>query len=632
MIIYNASKEQFVDHVRKNQIVKELQQNFQKQGIFGGSEREVSSWSNSLNFMKNILETPEIPDDCYVAIEYKIPYSSKRIDFLITGHDDKQHKSVVVVELKQWKNARDTNKEDMVETFVGGAKREVLHPSYQANQYKYLLTSFNKPINDGDISCYSCAYLHNAYKDENINLLNVNIYNYLQDSPIFFQEDYDSLQKRIIDMVCKGNGKQILFEIENGEVVPSKKLIDTVGSTIKGNENYLLVDSQKVVFENIMARSNETGNVFIVNGNPGTGKSVVAINLLAKLLEEKKLVVFTAPNASFKNVLKEKIKQYVKETKDKIAFDVLFKGSSIFYDASVDVFDWIIVDEAHRLKGKGTYQYKGVNQVEDIIKASKNVVFFIDEKQRIRTNDVGTNENIIECAKKYNKNIFNGPDYFLETQFRCSGAEGYINSLDTTLQIKETGNFYLDDNDTYEFKICDSPNEMEALIDQRIEEGYKDSVILAGYAWEWKNQKKNLDEMVLNNDPDISFPEHNWSIYWNYNDPKMLWALKANEYGFKQAGCIHTTQGLEFDYCGVIIGPDLKIDDNGKLYGDKENYFDYDRRFIKDVDTLTSLIKNIYKILLTRAQRGTYVYICDDKLREYMKKHLKSSMVKLDLE
>lgn len=621
MIIYEANKEEFFNHVRTNQISNEIKQNFIKKGFSIGNDREIASWNNSLNFMKNVLDSNDIPEDVYIAIEYKIPLSAKRIDFIISGLDQNNRKNIIIVELKQWQKVSLTNKDDMVLTYLNNKDREVLHPSYQALQYKYLLNSFNEELNSGNIQCFSCSYLHNMEKENNSSLIDITIFKYVNDCPVYFKEDYDTLQKKIIQLTKGGKGKEILYEVENGKIVPAKKLIDVVGKIISGSNEYLLIDSQKEIFAKIISEAHNENNVYIINGNPGTGKSVVAINLLSKLLSLKLNTIFSAPNAAYRNVIKKQLQNYCKETKEKILIDNLFKGSSSFFEAQENLYDWVIVDEAHRLKGKGTYMYKGENQVEDIIKASKNVVFFVDENQIIRNNDIGTNQNIIDIAKKYNKQIHYGNEWLLETQFRCSGSDGYINAIDNILQINETANFYLDDNKDYDFRICDTPEQMQSLIQERINHGNKNSRILAGFAWKWETKKKSLDELIYEHDIKIG----NWSIPWNYNDSQMLWAIRDD--GIMQAGCIHTCQGLEFDYCGVIIGQDLEINiDNNKLIANYDNYKDETgKKGLKNnIEQLTKLIKNIYKVLLTRGQKGTYVYICDDNLRQYFKKHIKN--------
>ena len=627
MIIYENNKINFFENVRQNKIVDIIKQNMLSKGMISPSNSEINSWINSLNHMKNLLETNQIANDCHVAIEYKIPFSQKRIDFMICGQDNNFKKNVIIIELKQWTDVKISNKSDYVITYTGGNNREVQHPSYQAKTYQYLLESFNSSISDYEIKCNSFAYLHNANKEKNINLINLNLFNYVNEFPIFFKEDYELLQKQIIQLVGKGKGKEILYYIENGKLKPSKKLIDALSESLKDNQEFMLVETQKEVYENVISKINEENNVFIVNGNPGTGKSVVAINLLKTFLDKQKLVQYVAPNSAFKNAMKDALKTHGKKNKYIESISTLFRGSKSFYNLKNNIFDWIIVDEAHRLKNKENL-YLGDNQIEDIVKSSKNIVFFVDENQVIRTNDIGTNNNIIKIAKKHNKSIYYGNNYFLQTQFRCIGAQGYVNALDTVLQIRETANYYLDEDKNYEIKICDTPQKMEDLLNKKINKGYKNSKILAGYAWEWISKKYKEEELENPNNHDIKI--NNWSIPWNYGYQDNLWAKKSQNK--RQAGCVHAVQGLEFDYCGVIIGKDLSIDENNNIIAIYENYYDKvgktnyrgkgTKSLKEDNKELTRLIKNIYKILLTRGQKGTFIYICDNKLRDYFKKFI----------
>lgn len=621
MIIYDNTKSAFNNDVISNQIINKIYEAMRSKG-FGASPSEINSWNNSMNFMRNILDTDKIPNDCQIALEYTIPFSRKRIDFMICGYDQNNNKNILIIELKQWSNTKTSDIYDHVISFVGKAERELLHPSYQAKSYEYTMFTFLSVIQNGNIKSSSCSYLHNANKKDNLHLLDKTKYSYVDECPVYFRDDFIELQDKIAYFVNKGNGKEILYAIENSKIVPSKKLIDVVAKSISGNSEYMLIDSQKFVYENIMAKVNDKNNIFIINGNPGTGKSVVALNLLAEMLKHKKLVTFVAPNSAYRNNLVNAIKIDKTISKDqKFIFNEVCKGSGNFYNAKENIFDWLIVDEAHRLKNSSAYMYNGNNQIEDIIKVAKNVVFFVDDKQSIRYEDIGSTKNIIEIAKEFKKNIFTGSDYKLETQFRCAGAQGYINALDTILQLEETGNFYLNENSEYDIRICDTPQQMQELIEQRIQEGYTKSRIVAGFAWEWKTKNMQIDELVFNKD--IVIEEYNYEIAWNYNDGKMLWATRDD--GIMQAGCIHTSQGLEFDYCGVIIGNDLAIDENNIIFGNIKEYKDISgKKNLKDKpELLSQYIKNIYKILLSRGQKGTYIFIRNNELREYFKKHIK---------
>lgn len=616
MIIYENTKYDFMIDVKLNKLSEKIKNNMIELGVGGGSPSEVQSWINSMNFMKNAIDSDKIAEDAYVAVEYKIPYANKRIDFMIFGKDKNSIDNFMIIELKQWSEARDTNMMDMVETYVGGGNREVLHPSYQSMEYLHLIKDFNKTVREKGIKGYSCAYLHNASQKKNSNLTNEEFYSCTLSNPIYFKDDVEKLQDKIISLVGKGKGKEILYIVENGEIIPSKKLIDTVKDTLNGKEEYKMIGSQKIVYENIMQKYNGKDNVFLINGNPGTGKSVVAINLLSSLLQKKKKVLYVAPNSAFKNVIIESFKN----DKNKNYFKSLIKGSWGLWDTEKNTYDWIIVDEAHRLK-KRANMYRGKNQINDVLNSSSNTVFFIDEKQVIRKGDIGTSSNISELSLLNNKIIHSGDNFILDTQFRCSGADGYINSIETVLQMGSgNSNFYLDEDSKYDFKICDTPQEMEELLNNKKIKGFHKSRIVSGFAWKWETKKMNIVDLETNKD--IKIPEHNYEIAWNLKEDG-TWLIKDDK-GVPQAGCVHTVQGLELEYCGVIIGNDLKIDANGNLYADYDEHFDREGKvgLKDDNENFTILIKNIYRILMSRGTMGTYLFIRDPKVKEYFKKHI----------
>lgn len=636
MIIYSDLKNNFVKSVESNMIVDLIEEKMIEKGFKIGNDSEKKSWNNSLQFVANILRNKDIKNSTYIALEYKITNSLKRIDVLLTGEEESGIKNAYIIELKQWESSENSEKHDYVYTWVGKNIREVLHPSYQASQYRYLLETFNSSVESGNIKCHSCAYLHNAKKSDNDNLLDENHCSFINETPIYFKNDYEKLTQDIISKIGWGNGFSILNELDNAPPVVSKSLNNELLNIVKNEQSFMLIDSQKEIFEKIInVKSNKSS--FIINGEPGTGKSVLAINLLVKLLSLGKKVAFVTPNMSFRNILKESLKRLMKQNKNKLSISGCFYGAGSFWNSNYEEFDWIIVDESHRLSKGPTLFYKGKNQIEDLLKASKNCVFFVDDEQTIRGDNIGTSHNILNISKQYRKNneIYFGDEYKLETQFRCSGQAGYINAIKNVLQLEETADFYLNDY-KYDFRICDTPQEMVDLIRNKNKYGNKNSRIVAGYAWKWISKEKSIDELKLSINHDIVIPEHNFSMSWNENDKDMLWAL--NDVNVERVGCIHTCHGSEFDYCGVIIGNDLKIDNNNIIYGDKDNYFDVkgksnlinkfeiDKKKAKiDANSkLTYFIKKIYKILLTRGQLGTYVYICDPLLREYFKKHLKN--------
>ncbi len=616
MIVYKNNAAGFRTDVDDNRIVREIEAVYSTKLGRRAIDAERRSWNNSLRFMETVLRKSQVPDDCGVLIEYNIPSTSKRIDFIVSGRDKDDNANFVIVELKQWEKARATNKEAIVTSYVGGGVREVAHPSYQSYSYKKYLSDMNEAIYTKNIYPYSCSYLHNYVRNNPEPLTSTQYHDIIDDTPIFFSDDAANLEKFIGRYVGKGNGLDILYDIETGRIKPSKKFVEYVLDMFEGNEVFTLLDEQKVAYENIIsyATSAERKTTIIVNGEPGTGKSVVAMNAFAALLKKEKNLKFVAPNASFKYAMVEMLANDRRYSKKRLG--VLFSGSGSFYQALEDEFDVLVVDEAHRLKKKGAYQYKGENQIEDVIKASKVNVFFIDDNQRIRPEDVGTVNNIKEAAVKFGSDVV---EVELEAQFRCAGAEGFLNWLNHNLHIEDTANYDGWDGDAFEFKIMDTPQMLYDEIRAKHMKGFK-ARMLAGFAWPWTSEKSGNPNAEI---PDVEMPEHGFSMPWNSRTDQYSWAIDNEKVG--QIGCVHTSQGLEFDYVGVIVGNDLQYNpDTMQIFASYKDYYDrVGKGGLKDKpEELTSLIKHIYKILMTRGMKGCYIFCRDKNLREHLKSRL----------
>ncbi|MCM3749232.1 DUF2075 domain-containing protein [Paenibacillus pasadenensis] len=614
MIVYSSSVKQFKEDVAENLIAPNIETAYINKLGKRPAQSEWRAWNNSMQFMEKVVRNSKIADDCGVLIEYTIPSTSKRIDFVVAGHDQDSKKNFIIVELKQWETAEASAKEDIVRTFINGAPRETTHPSYQAWSYRQFMYDLNENVYTNEIKGHSVAFLHN-YRSKNPEPLRSGQYQkVIAEAPLFFAEETRKLQEFLFKYVGKGDGVNLLYEIENGRIVPSKSLIDHIDGLFQGNSDFVLLDEQKVAYETIMsyAKKQDHKVTVIVKGGPGTGKSVISMNALGGLLKERLNTVFVAPNASFRNVMVEMLAK--NRTLSKARTKNLFLGSGSFVNSRENEFDVLIIDEAHRLKGKGTYMYKGVNQVEDIIKSSKVNVFFIDEHQKIRPNDIGTVEEIKKHAKEKKSIIY---EYELHAQFRCSGSDGYLNWIDDVLRIRDTGNFYGWDRDAFDFRILSSPHDVYSHIRQKQKEGFK-ARMTAGFAWAWSTEGNSNGQVE-----DVIIPEHNFFMPWNGKAIQSTWAIHPD--GINQVGCVHTTQGLEFDYVGVIIGNDLKYDaTNFRLFADYSEYKDTaGKKGLKSKpEELTKLISNIYKVLLTRGMKGCYVYCCNAELSQFLSQRL----------
>ena len=616
MIVYQESCETFMADVRESNIDFVIHNQFQQKLNHRTSESELNSWKNSMQYMKNVLEVAEVPRDAMVTIECQIPQTSKRIDFILTGLDEKKQSNAVIIELKQWKNAEATQKDAVVITALGKGTREVSHPSYQAWSYADLLTNFNRSVEENQIQLSPCAFLHNC---EDRTALTLPFYQtHINKAPIFFKRDVRLLADFIRKFVKYGDSQNIMEMIENGEIRPSKALADSVVGLLNGNQEFTLIDDQKIVFETALqlvdrAITEKKKQVLIVEGGPGTGKSVVAINLLARLTGNQKLVHYVSKNSAPRSVYAEKLKGY----RTKSSIDNLFKGSGQYHGERPNQFACLLVDEAHRLNEKsGIFSHLGENQILEIIQSAWCSVFFVDEYQRVPLKDIGSKASIREWAQKQGAMVH---EMALESQFRCGGSDGYLAWLDQVLQIRDTANTDLNDVG-YEFGVCNSATELRNLMVEKNNQPRTKARLVAGYCWKW-NSKTDASAY------DIVFPAEDFQMQWNLASDSSLWIMK--EESINQIGCIHTCQGLEIDFVGVIIGPDLLIRD-GKVVTDPSKRASSDKsvfgwkKLMKEDPSraaaeLDLIIKNTYRTLMTRGMKGCYIFSDDEETRNWFR-------------
>ncbi|MCQ2411326.1 MAG: DUF2075 domain-containing protein [Sphaerochaetaceae bacterium] len=620
MIIYRNSKHGFIDDVRSNSIAQKVKSEFERHGIINNNEAEYRAWYNSLLHMRNVLDDNDIDDKVELAVEYQIPLTSKRVDFLIAGDDADGKKNIVVVELKQWESCRQTSRQDVVLAYTGGAERAVCHPCYQAYSYAKIIENFNESVSHNHIGIVPCAYLHN-YREENRSQIDNDFYkDAITAAPIFLSQDVDRVRYFIKQYVRKKDDEDLLMTIDNGKLKPAKALQDALASMIAGNSEFYLIDEQMVAYETVrklVEKAVRDANnplkesqksVVMVSGGPGTGKSVVAIQLLCNLISHNYSANYVTKNAAPRNVYFEKLKQ----NKYKLNYiKSLFKASDSFWNAPKDMLDCVIVDEAHRLRKKSSMFY-GENQIKELINASKVSVFFIDEDQKITTKDIGTKDEIRKWAAYHNAKLYEGDEFNLVSQFRCNGSDGYLNFLDDLLGLKPTANKYFDLD--YDLQVFDSPEQMKAALRLKNEINNKARMI-AGYCYEWVSE-----ENPMGNDYDIVLKD-GFKAKWNFRNA--LFAIDPES--FDQVGCIHTTQGLEFDWCGIIIGKDLRYE-NGRVITDKTKEALSDKssgiRSCKDEELADKLIRNTYKTLMSRGQKGCYVYCEDEALAEFLRSRI----------
>lgn len=630
MIVYEETKKDFLEDVYQDRVVRKILEKFNT----GSSERE--SWIDAANHMAKILVDDRFPDDITVAMEFKLYNTSMRIDFIVTGLNEDKKNAMIIIEFKRWEKVKVVaDRDDMVEL---GPRNIKQHPSYQALGYVKVIKNFYVAAEDGKMEIMPCSCLHRyEKKDINDDITNEHYKELLEESPIFLNGENDKLKEFIAKYIKYGDNKETLYKLENGEIKPSKQLQDKIASMIEGNDEFSMVGMQKDVLENAKnfaylssVRKDGKKRVYIVEGGPGTGKSVIAINLLGKLMKKYGMnCQYITKNQNPRDVYSTQLKGTYKKTE----IDNLFSGSGAYMNCKKNFFDALIVDEAHRVTEKTGFMKMGENQIKEIINSSRFSVFFIDPKQRVHINDYGTIERVEKIAKELGAEVSYDK---LDVQFRCSGAENFITWVEKSLQYEDVKDEDIDINflKNYNVKIFDDPNEMRNKIIECNKVQNK-SRIIAGYCWDWNSkgdpEGEKYDIVITTKDDDRI--KNDFKMKWNFNNT--IWAI--GEKSVDQAGCIHTSQGLEFDYVGIIIGNDLRYEDgkivtdytkrakidrnNGSMKGMKSLY----KKDPKEASKLEDeLIKNTYRTLLTRGQKGCYIYCADRSLAEYLKRGLES--------
>lgn len=610
MILISMIKNDFIkyidDRTISNKVYDAYKETFNKKTKLS----QIKSWANSLPFLKELLEV--IPENAGITIEYGIPLTSKRIDVVISGYNIEHKPVIIILELKQWEYAKKVKSQDAcVRTKIGNIEKNVLHPAYQVLTYKELLMNYNMSIEKENINIIPISYLHNYDLKLDDDLFDSKYSPYYKKVYMFGKNDSLELKYLLENNICFGDNLKVINTIDKSEIKPTKKLTSVIHNMLQSKKEFTLLDEQKVIMEEINnivlnAYKSVKKQVIIIKGGPGTGKSVLALNALGELLALGLVGAYVS-----KNMAPRKVYKNILTTPDN-AFCVndLFKSSGCFFKERFNKYDFLLVDEAHRLQEKSGIRNKlGENQIKEIIGASKCSIFFIDEHQAITLKDIGSISNITYFAKELDANT---TEFELTSQFRCNGSDSYLDFIDNFLYNKRTCvNFHFD------FRVIDTPSELYELV--KMKNTSNNARLLAGFCWNrYSKQADNQDYH------DIKIGD--FSLSWNLKHGEEF-AIREN--AINEVGCIYNVQGLEFDYVGVIIGPDL-------IYHDRKLYTDYSKRastekslyglqvllkedkekYEKLADTI---IRNTYRVLLTRGMKGCYVYACDEKLQEHLK-------------
>jgi uncharacterized protein len=625
MIIYQDTTNRFVHDVRVNKLTDIMAANFQNRWGRRPSAGELASWQNSLPRVRDLIEIAGLSENM-IALEYEVPYSSQnRIDCLLFGKGADVNANVVLIELKQWSSVRALEDEgNFVETFTGGTEKVVPHPSQQVNGYHNYLKGFVSEFYKlPPMVLFSCSYCHN-YEIVNGSGLFSPIYKKLVcEYPVYCKNDTIALADKIKGLLADGNGFEIFNRFMQSSIRPTKNLLDNVSKIIKNEAVFSLLNEQLVAKNLIWSKVRKTTKnkekcVVIVHGGPGTGKSVIAINILAEAAQKRKKVFYGCKSKPFTEGLKSLVGK-----NGALLFSNLYRFLPSI--VSEDEIDLLLIDEAHRIEKKSNHQYTRpadrteMPQVDQLVRCAKTSVFFIDDKQNVRYQEIGNSSTIKAAAKKYGCTV---SEVTLLAQYRCMGSNDYLLWLESVLGYTDERRI-LQKNEIFDFKIIDSPQAIYEALHTKEKEKPNSARMVAGFCWPWSQKLDANGELVKDvRIGDFAMP---WETHGKITRPPKgfvkwyEWAYRPE--GFKQVGCIYTAQGFEFDYVGVIIGNDLCYDESSdRLAADITATQDPTLR--KGKERFEHHVKNIYRTLLSRGMKGCYVYFTDKKTEQFFKSRM----------
>jgi hypothetical protein len=624
MILYYDLVDNFVEQAKKGLIAEKLTEKFKEYFGHGPGKGEIISWENSLKAFKDILLDAKILQ-AYISVEYVLPYSSDRIDVILFGIDDNKKENAVLIELKAWSEVEDCEIEDEIRTFIGGAIRLHAHPSVQVKGYHDYLENYKEVFYCEDkINLSSCVYCHNYSKKKNKILYLPKFDKYLKDYPVFSKEDYDSLVEYIRKKFSNGQGLEIFNRFKDSATKPTKRLVDAAKNLMTNDTFFILIGDQIDAYKTIIDKAKKLSrekkkSCIIINGGPGTGKSVIALQSLFELLSKKYVstVYHATGSSAFTNTLRKIFGSKYKG---------LFKFFNSFTKHEENSIDILICDEAHRIRKTSNFLYikremrSELPQIDELIKASRLSVFFIDENQIVRPTEIGNIQLIKETAGRYGAEIY---EFDLKTQFRCNGSDGYLEWVDNLLGIKETANIYLTEKEKMEFKIFNSPQELYKALEEKNKLKENSCRLVASYCWKWSDTNKDgtLVKDVKIGDFEMPWEAKEQSLNLAANIPRQsLWAHDKN--GFYQVGTVYTVQGFEFEYIGIIFCKDLRynLKSKGWVSNPKESC---DSMIKNKNEDFLKHIKNVYRVLLTRGMKGCYIYFMDKDTEEFFKSRIK---------
>ena len=606
MPLYRGSVSSIRAKTANGSLVPTLTEQFRHQIGHRPSPSEIRSWERSLDVLATDLDEAGLAE-VEVLVEYQLPLTSKRVDAVLCGrHPRTRLPQYVLVELKQWSSAQMLDDSETVCVLDGLGER--LHPVEQVRRYCSYLGDFAAALSTSPSAVSGVAYLHNATDGDVGSLWQLEPD---ERGRMFTRERRGDFLRYLQQRLAPEPGADEADLLLSSVIRPSKQLLALAAKEVQSREQFVLLDEQEVAYElvtraverNLRANAKE---VIVISGGPGSGKSVIALSLVGELSRRGRSVLHATGSSAFTKTLRRVAGQRAPRVKE------MFKFFNQFGDAEMNSLDVLICDEAHRIRATSSNRYTparlrtGRPQVNELIAAARVPVFLLDEHQVVRPGEIGTIADIREAAEKAGVEV---REVDLDGQFRCGGSRLYEEWVLRLLGLEPGGPLRWEGDESFSLGVAEEPSLMERRLHQMLDRGYG-ARIAAGYCWPWSDAKSGHPLRL-----DVQIGD--WHKPWNNKKETShegapgtpFWASDAA--GFGQVGCVYTAQGFEYDYAGVIIGPDLVWrKDRWVARPERSHDSQVKRAPAEDFDRA---VRNTYKVLLTRGMRGALIYSTDDE-------------------
>lgn len=691
MIIYKNTIGRFCkDNIHDETILSEIYTRLAESGVDEPSYEEVQSWSRTLEVLRNEIFSflkPEY-DDIVFYLEYMIPDAGKkRIDVVIEGRSKENSPVLFLLEMKQWSNgnvslvsAEGTDSSEAASFLrINGMDNFQKQPVKQVEEYARLLNRLDY-FSDGhcDAKIIPAVFLFNFSREADMQGNKEIIsrkricsegFSCINEPAVFFNGEGHQVADLVKSSIASPCEVSILEEADCKGISLKENEIDTIINLIDNCPQLILSDDQELLaarilssirnkeiknsISRLMKRDEDDSRVMVIQGAPGTGKTVVALYILGKFLEKYKdrfrRIAYVTKTAEPRDLLRDVINSMDagEDVKDRLRSILKTPDNIVSYNS--DTYDLLLIDEAHRISLGKDNAIEPAEYIAAMIRKSAVTVFFIDDSQTVSLEDCCTIETIREAAsriygtgKDLNRHLIIPKP--LEQQFRCKSSN-FMNWLYTIFPYGGYNPKPVKNDSDFDFGICNKLSDLKAWIDGKNENG-ETARIVAGYTHEWISRDSRRGGQPEFSDDECSMRWNKEKRQAREDNDKNTWVLRDSA---DEVGCIHTIQGMTLDYVGVIIGKDVKRigdhlmpDPMGRAAddftiwkkGSRINYTYSDtsavtanKRKVLDgysedeKSRANQIIFNTYRVLMSRGIKGCRIYCEDPGVRSFFEEH-----------